>query len=107
MNQLAAKLGVERQLIVDDDEPLNDADALEEMVMKIVRRPEAVFVEEESRPGGATLWIHVAEEDRGRVIGSQGAHINAIRSFWAVVGAQQGKRFRIEIAGGRRRSRAA
>lgn len=87
----------------DESAPLDDAEILTELVLKLVDQPDKAYVEEKATPNELTLFIHVADKDRGRVIGTKGANIKLIRNLFAIYGARQHKRITIEIAGDRPR----
>ena len=90
----------------DDHTPLDDATILTENVMKLVEHPEDVFIEEARSGDGTVLWIHVNEEDRGRVIGVKGSNINLLRDLMGIFAARERKRVPIiEVAGTRSRAR--
>lgn len=54
---------------------------VELIVKELVENKDAVSIEETSENGEVDLLIHVAEEDKGRVIGVRGNIINSIRAI--------------------------
>lgn len=74
---------------------------LHEMVKALVDAPGTVRIEQTIAEGNARmLLIHVAPEDRGKVIGKQGATITALRTLFGRVAASlgSGDRLVIEVA---------
>ncbi|MCS7173897.1 MAG: KH domain-containing protein [Armatimonadetes bacterium] len=67
---------------------------VEYVVRGLVDHPEAVRVEEAEGP---VLRVHVAPEDRGKVIGRQGRVIQALRTL-ARVAARGAGTVQVEIA---------
>ena len=55
-------------------------DLVEFVVRALVDDPDSVRVEELDEAGTTVLEIHVAQEDRGRVIGREGRVANALRT---------------------------
>lgn len=72
------------------------AAALEHTVKGIVDRPEDVRVISSTTPRGDVLEVHVAEEDRGRVIGRGGRTAKAIRTVAAALAGD--RRIRVDVA---------
>ena len=73
-------------------------DLVEFVVRALVDDPDSVRVEELDEAGTTVLEIHVAQEDRGRVIGRDGRVANAIRTLAkAAATAQDGGRVNVEI----------
>jgi len=78
--------------------PLLDHVLLEEVVRGLVARPERVRVD--STQVHATtnhLVIHVAPDDRGKVIGKQGKTIDSIRAIFMAIASLRGHRIFIEV----------
>ena len=70
---------------------------LEYVVKGLVQKPEAVTITPVER-GGATVYeLRLAPSDVGKVIGRQGATINAIRSLLLAGSAKKGLRCSVEI----------
>jgi len=82
----------------DNFEPLEDSDLLVEMTRALVDHPEQVRVEEQATENASMMLIHVAPDDRGKVIGKAGVTIGAIRTFFSRVAAIDGRRVFIEVA---------
>lgn len=72
---------------------------LHELVKALVDAPADVRIERLAAENNydALLFIHVAPDDRGKVIGKQGATITALRTLFQRVVASQGSGGRIEI----------
>ena len=65
----------------------------------IVDDPEAVVVESgASNRGGVTLSLHVAPDDKGKVIGKRGRVAMALRTVVRAVGARDGENVNVDIA---------
>lgn len=81
--------------------PLAPPDLLKEVVKALVDKPGSVRVVQTAAEGSdQMLYIHVAPDDRGKVIGKQGATITALRTLFARVAASLGigSRLYIEVA---------
>lgn len=72
------------------------AAALEHVVKGIVDSPDEVRITASSTPRGDVLEVHVAEADRGRVIGRGGRTAKALRTV--VNALADGKRVRVDVA---------
>ncbi len=68
------------------------------LAKKIVDDPEAVRVEEVDSDGDLLLRLHVAEADRGKVIGRRGRMVQALRTLARAAGARLDRRVLLEIA---------
>jgi hypothetical protein len=68
------------------------------LAKKIVDDPEAVRVEEIDSDGDLLLRLHVAEPDRGKVIGRRGRMVQALRTLARAAGARLDRRVLLEIA---------
>ena len=68
------------------------------LAKKIVDEPDAVRVEEVDQDGDLLLRLHVAEADRGMVIGRRGRMVQALRSLARASGARSDRRVLLEIA---------
>lgn len=82
---------------------LPPAELLREMVKALVDQPGAVRIVQSAAEGSASdslLLIHVAPDDRGKVIGKQGATITALRTLFGRIAASLGigSRLFIEVA---------
>jgi predicted RNA-binding protein YlqC (UPF0109 family) len=64
----------------------------------LVERPATVQVREGRAGDETVLEIVCAPEDRGRLIGRQGATVQALRVLTAAVAERRGVRCRLEIA---------
>jgi len=67
------------------------------LAKKIVDDPEAVRVEEVDSDGDLLLRLHVAEADRGKVIGRQGRIARALRTIVRASAVRERRRVRLEI----------
>jgi predicted RNA-binding protein YlqC (UPF0109 family) len=73
-------------------------EAVELIVRKLVREPEAVDVREVERDRSTTIIeIRVAQTDVGKIIGRQGRTVKALRSLLYAAGQKQGRRYVLEI----------
>ena len=70
---------------------------LEYVVKGLVRHPEQVVITPQDQPGGTVYELRLASSDTGRVIGKQGATINAIRSLVQMGSARHGLRCSVEL----------
>ena len=68
------------------------------LAKKIVDEPDAVRVEEVDSDGDLLLRLHVAEADRGKVIGRRGRMVQALRTLARAAGARSDRRVLLEIA---------
>jgi predicted RNA-binding protein YlqC (UPF0109 family) len=67
------------------------------LAQRLVDHPEAVRVDEGEEDGVIVLRLHVAEEDRGKIIGRQGRIVRALRTLVRAGGVREGKRYRLDI----------
>ncbi|HLS92753.1 MAG TPA: KH domain-containing protein [Microbacterium sp.] len=72
------------------------AAALEHIVKGIVDSPDEVRIDETASSRGDVLEVHVAAEDRGRVIGRGGRTAKALRTVTAALA--DGRRVRVDVA---------
>ncbi len=68
------------------------------LAKKIVDDPSSVSVEEIDEDGDLVLRLHVAEADRGKVIGRRGRMVQALRTLARAAGARLDRRVLLEIA---------
>ena len=73
------------------------AELLEWLARQLVDDPDAVRVEELERDDATILQLHVAPEDRGKVIGRQGRIARALRTIVRASGARSRRRLVLEI----------
>lgn len=74
------------------------ADLVAYLARQLVDEPGAVRVEEVDGPDGALhLRLHVAEADRGKVIGRRGRMVQALRLLARAAGAREERRVMLEI----------
>lgn len=73
------------------------AELLAYLARLLVDAPEAVRVEEEERPDGLVLYLHVAPEDVGKVIGRQGRIVRALRTIVRAAATHEGRRVLVEV----------
>ena len=74
------------------------ADLVAFLAKKIVDDPEAVRVEEIDADGDLVIRLHVAEPDRGKVIGRRGRMVQSLRTLARAAGARSDRRVMLEIA---------
>ena len=74
------------------------ADLVAYLARQLVDDPDAVSVEELERDGDLVVRLHVAEEDRGKVIGRRGRMAQALRTVVRAAGAHSNRRVTLEIA---------
>jgi uncharacterized protein len=72
--------------------------ALEYIVKSIVDDPEAVVVEVEEAGDKVTLRVHVAPDDKGKVIGKRGRVAMSIRTFARAIGSREDINVSVDIA---------
>ena len=70
---------------------------LEYVVKGLVQHPDAVNVTPVERAGMTVYELRLDQSDVGKIIGRQGATINAIRSLLLAGSAKQGFRCTLEI----------
>jgi uncharacterized protein len=73
------------------------AELLEDLARRLVDDPDAVRVEEVEEDGVLLLRLHVAEADRGKVIGRQGRIARALRTVVRAGSAREHRRVQLEI----------
>jgi len=73
------------------------AELLEWLARQLVDDPDAVRVEEVEREDATILQLHVAPEDRGKVIGRQGRIARALRTIVRASGVRSRRRLVLEI----------
>ena len=74
------------------------ADLVLYLAKNIVEDSEAVRVEEIESDGDLLLRLHVAEADRGKVIGRRGRMVQSLRTLARAAGARSDRRVLLEIA---------
>lgn len=70
---------------------------IEYVVKALVDRPDAVVLTQAERNGATIFELRVHPTDMGKIIGRQGATVNAIRSLLLVGSAKQGLRCSLEV----------
>ncbi|MBV8396844.1 MAG: KH domain-containing protein [Actinobacteria bacterium] len=73
------------------------AELLAFLARELVDDPEAVHVDSEERDGALVLRLHVAEDDRGKVIGRGGRIVRALRTVLRATAVREGRRVLVEI----------
>jgi predicted RNA-binding protein YlqC (UPF0109 family) len=73
-------------------------DLIEFLARRLVDDPDAVRVEMVAQEGATVLRLHVAPEDRGKVIGRQGRIVRALRTLVRAAGGRARERVVLEIA---------
>jgi uncharacterized protein len=72
---------------------------LEYLAKQLVEHPDQVRVERIEREDGEVLLeLHVAEEDRGKVIGKGGRIARSLRTVVKASAVRSGRRVHVEIA---------
>jgi uncharacterized protein len=74
------------------------ADLVLFLAKTIVEDPGAVRVEEIESDGDLLLRLHVADADRGKVIGRRGRMVQSLRTLARAAGARSDRRVLLEIA---------
>ena len=75
------------------------ADLVLYLARQLVDEPDVVRVEEVDGPDGElVLRLHVADDDRGIVIGRRGRMVQALRTVARAAGARHDRRVLLEIA---------
>ena len=72
-------------------------DLLEDLATRLVDDPDAVRIDEVEEDGELVLKLHVAEDDRGKVIGRQGRIARALRTVMRASAAREDRRVRLDI----------
>jgi uncharacterized protein len=70
---------------------------LEYLARQLVDEPDAVSVEQAEEEDELVLRLHVAEADRGKVIGRQGRIARALRTVVRASAVRERRRVRLEI----------
>ena len=70
---------------------------VEFIVVSIVSQPEEVEVQLEETSKKVQLWLKVAPDDVGKVIGRRGRIVNSIRSLVRVLGTHHSVRVELSI----------
>ena len=73
------------------------ADLVAYLARQLVDEPEAVRVEEVEQEGDLVLRLHVAESDKGKVIGRQGRIVRALRTIVRASAGRADRRVLLEI----------
>ena len=73
------------------------SELLEHLARRLVDEPDAVRVEQAEEDDELVLRLHVAEADRGKVIGRQGRIARALRTVVRASAARERRRVRLEI----------
>jgi predicted RNA-binding protein YlqC (UPF0109 family) len=73
------------------------AELLAYLARLLVDEPDAVRVEEEERDDALVLFLTVAPDDVGKVIGRQGRIVRALRTIVRAAAAHEGRRVLVEV----------
>jgi predicted RNA-binding protein YlqC (UPF0109 family) len=76
---------------------VNSASLVDYLARLLVDEPEAVSVDEVDQDGDLVLRLHVAEGDRGKIIGRNGRMVRALRTVVRASGAHEDRRVLLEI----------
>lgn len=88
----------------EDHSPMEEWEILTEIVIALVAKPEAVFVEEKHEADSSHFLVHVADEDLGKVIGKHGETVSTIRKLFGRISASRGRKTFIHISEPNRQS---
>lgn len=72
--------------------------ALEYVVKSIVDDTESVVIEVEETSDGVILRVHVAPDDKGKIIGKRGRVAMSVRTLMRAIGAREGINISVDIA---------
>lgn len=72
--------------------------ALEHIVKAIVDEPDAVVIDVSESRGGVVLSVHVAPDDKGKVIGRRGRVAMAVRTVVRAVASRDDVNVTVDIA---------
>lgn len=75
-------------------------DFLEYLVKNLVDHPDQVQVKEENDSDSTNLFLSVAQEDMGKVIGKQGKIIHALRDLVRILAIKQNLRSNLVLREG-------
>ncbi|MBS1718473.1 MAG: KH domain-containing protein [Armatimonadetes bacterium] len=67
------------------------------LVKDLVDNPDQVNIEEEYEDGTRTFFVHVAQEDVGKVIGKSGRVISAVRTVVSALAAREQERAFVKV----------
>jgi predicted RNA-binding protein YlqC (UPF0109 family) len=73
------------------------SEVLEYLARQLVDEPDSVRVERLEQDDEVVLRLHVADADRGKVIGRQGRIARALRAIVRASAAREQRRVRLEI----------
>lgn len=72
---------------------------VELLVRMLVGRPDGWEIKERTGTGAVMVFeIRVAEQDLGRVVGTGGSHMAAVRTIVQAAGRRQPKRYVLELS---------
>jgi hypothetical protein len=80
---------------VNDDDRLQQF--LEQVARVLVKQPDEVRVEVHDGRRATRFTVHVADEDRGQLIGKEGMTVRSLRTLASISGHRKRRRFEIEI----------
>ncbi len=72
---------------------------VEYVAKRLVDNPDQVSTEQEQNENSVIIRLTVNEQDVGKVIGRTGRNAQSIRTLLAAIGAKDGNRAILEIAG--------
>ena len=76
---------------------MNPAALVDYLARRLVDEPEAVRVDEIEQDGDLVLRLHVADADRGKIIGRHGRMVRALRTVVRASGVREDRRVLLEI----------
>ncbi len=74
------------------------AAVLEYVAKAIVDDAESVVVKSDDSGAGTTLVVHVAPDDKGKIIGKRGRVATSVRTVIRAIGARDGENVNVDIA---------
>lgn len=77
--------------------PLQDRELVETIIKSICDFPDEAKVRDEKDERGVKLFVTVAPEDMGRVIGAKGATVEGIRAILKALGYKQQMAIQLKI----------
>jgi uncharacterized protein len=100
---MSDSFGNEADVIIDDDAGnrivgASTRTALEYVVKAIVDDPDAVVVNIEEDGANVLFRVHVAADDKGKVIGRRGRVATAVRTVIRAVGSREDINVTVDIA---------
>ncbi len=70
---------------------------VETLIRSVVENPDEIQIDEETEMGARTFFVQVAPDDIGKVIGSRGRVVSAIRCVVSAVAAKSREKAYVKI----------